>query len=139
MVVGAKLVWKDGSDKATAKAAGALGMFPMTLALSDNKMTTNRNWRFDQLDHVGILSRALDKKSELALVGKSTINGKEAYMIKVKGTGLDEDVTEENVALDAKTFLIIADEVYVGQELVFQTKINIESTNGPVAADAFQV
>lgn len=138
MVTGAKMIWKGG-DSANVKAGGVLGLFPMDLKLTDSKMTTNREWRLDQLDHVGILSRALDKKAELTLAGKSTINGKEAYMIKVKGTGLDAEVTEENIAVDTKSFTIIADEMYSGQDLVFQTKITIEGTNVPVPADAFAI
>ncbi len=111
----------------------------LELDLGDSKMTTNRNWRFDQLDHIGILSRALDKKAVVELAGKSNIGGKDAFMIKVKGTGVDDLVTEENIAVDAKTFLIIADEMYSGEELVFQTKINIESTNSTLPADTFTI
>ena len=138
LAIGAKMVWK-GEQKATVKAAGALGLLPMELDLGDSKMTTNRNWRFDQLDHIGILSRALDKKAVVELAGKSNIGGKDAFMIKVKGTGVDDLVTEENIAVDAKTFLIIADEMYSGEELVFQTKINIESTNSTLPADTFTI
>lgn len=138
LAIGAKMVWK-GEQKATVKAAGALGLLPMELDLGDSKMTTNRNWRFDQLDHIGVLSRALDKKAVVELAGKSNIGGKDAFMIKVKGTGVDDLVTEENIAVDAKTFLIIADEMYSGEELVFQTKINIESTNSTLPADTFTI
>lgn len=138
MIVGAKMVWK-GTDSARVKAGGVLGLFPMDLKLTDSKLTTNREWRMDQLDHIGILTRALDKKAVLTLAGKSTINGKEAYMIKVKGTGLDPQISEENIAIDTKAFTIIADEMYDGLDLVFQTKINIDGTNIAIPADDFVI
>jgi outer membrane lipoprotein-sorting protein len=138
MVVGAKMIWKGG-ESAKVKAGGVLGLFPLDLKLTDSKLTTNREWRMDQLDHIGILTRALDKKAELTLAGKSTINGKEAYMIKVKGTGLDSNISEENIAIDTKTFTILADEMYDGKDLVFQTKITIDATNMSIPAGTFEL
>ncbi|MFN8576916.1 MAG: hypothetical protein U0354_08660 [Candidatus Sericytochromatia bacterium] len=128
MVIGAKMVWQGG-DSAKVKAAGVLGLFPMDMKLDDSKMTTNRSWRFDQLDHVAILGRANDPKSQLELAGKTQINGKDAYMIKVKNNGLDDEIKEEHIALDATTFMIVADEMYTDKELVFQLKMNVEGTN----------
>ncbi len=138
LLVGAKMVWK-GEQTAKVKAGGVLGLFPMDMSITDYKLTTNRGWSMDKLDHEGILSRALDPKSQLTLVGKSNINGKEAFMIKVKGSGLDDAVTEETIAIDAKTYMIIANEVYSGEELVFQSKINIESINPSVPAGTFEL
>jgi hypothetical protein len=128
MVIGAKMVWQGG-DSAKVKASGVLGLFPMDMKLDDSKMTTNRSWRFDQLDHIAILARANDPKSQLELAGKTQINGKDAYMIKVKNNGLDSEITEEHIALDATNFMVIADEMYAGKDLVFQLKMNVEGTN----------
>lgn len=128
MVVGAKMIW-DGGDSAKVKASGVLGLFPMDLKLSDEKMTTNRNWRFDQLDHVGMLGRANDPKAKVELAGKTQVNGKDAYMLKVTNNGLDDGITEEHIAIDAKTFMVVADEMYSGTDLIFQLKMTIEGTN----------
>jgi hypothetical protein len=138
LVVGAKMVWKGGTT-AKVKASGVLGLFPLDLSLDDDKMTTNRNWRLDHLDHVGILSRALDEKAQVELIGKTEINGKQAYMIQVKGTGLDSEVTHENIAIDMKDFFIIADEMYSDKDLLFQLKINIESKNINLPEKTFEV
>lgn len=138
LVVGAKMVWKGGTS-AKVKASGVLGLFPLDLGLDDDKMTTNRNWRLDHLDHVGILSRALDEKAQVELIGKTEINGKQAYMIQVKGTGLDSEVTHENIAIDMKDFFIIADEMYSNKDLLFQLKINVESKNINLPEKTFEV
>jgi len=138
LVVGAKMVWKGGTT-AKVKASGVLGLFPLDLSLDDDKMTTNRNWRLDQLDHIGILSRALDEKAQVELLGKTEINSKQAYMIQVKGTGLDSEVTHENIAIDTKDFLIIADEMYSDKDLIFQLKINIESKNIDLPSNTFEI
>lgn len=138
LVVGAKMVWKGG-DSATVKASGVLGLFPTEMKLNDSKMSTNREWRFNQLDHIAIVERGNDPKATLELAGKTTIGGKEAYMIKVKGVGLDSEITEEHIALDAKTFLILADEMYAGTDMVFQLKMNVESTNATLPADLLEL
>lgn len=138
MVVGAKMVWKGG-DTAKAKAGGVLSLIQMELPLTDDKMTTNRNLRFDQMDHVGILSRGLDSKAEVSLAGKSNIEGKDVYMIKIKGIGTDPEITEENIAIDIKTFYIVADEMYAGKDLVYQTKINVETINSQLPSNTFDI
>jgi hypothetical protein len=138
IAIGATMVWKGG-DSVKARGAGALGLVPMEIKLNDSKLTTNRNWRLDQLDHIGILSRALDKRAKLTLAGKSTINGKEAYMIRVEGTGLDDEITEENIAIDTRTFTILADEMYAGKKLVFQTKMAVEEINLSLPANTFEI
>ena len=137
MVVGAKMVWKGG-DTARVKAGGVLGLFPIDIKLTDDKLTTNRSWTMDKLDHVAMLERATSPKAKLTLVGKSTVNGKEAYVIKITGVtdGLDDLVTEENLSIDTKTFNIVADEIYAGTDLVFQLKITTEGTNITIPADA---
>lgn len=136
MVIGAKMIW-DGGDTARVKASGVLGLFPMDMKLSDSKMSTNREWTFSDLDHVGILKRVFDPKATLELAGKTTANGKEAYMIKVKNVGLDSEITEENIAIDAKSFMILADEMYAGDTLAFQLKMNVEGVNTNLAANTF--
>jgi len=137
-VAGAKMIW-DGGDKVKVKAGGVLGLFPLELALTDSKMTTNRDWKLDQLDHVAALERALSPKATLKLAGKTTINGREVYMIKQTGNTIDGEVTEENIAIDSKEFYIVANEMYAGTDLVFQLKINVESVNINIPADAYEL
>ena len=138
MVIGAKMLW-EGGETAKVKASGVLGLFPIDMKLADPKMSTNREWKLSDLDHVSILNRALDSKATVELAGKTTANGKEAYMIKVKNVGLDSDIVEENIALDAKTFMILADEMYSKDELIFQLKMTVEATNSALAADIYEL
>ncbi len=138
IAIGAKMVW-EGGDSVVAKATGVLGFLPLTLKLNDSKISTNREWRLDQLDHISILGRALDPKAVVELAGKTTASGKEAYMIKVKNVGLDSEVIEENIALDAKTFMILGDEMYSKDGLIFHLKMTIEGTNTTLAPELFTV
>jgi hypothetical protein len=126
IAVGAQLLWKGG-DKAKVKAS----ILNLELPLDDTKLTTNRNWRFDQLDHISMLERAMDPKSTLKLSGKSKVSGKDAYMIKVTGVKLDDEITDETIAIDVKDFTILADEMYSNSDLVFQIKMTMDSTNQP--------
>ena len=49
---------------------------------------------------------------------------------------IDDDITEEIVAVDKKTFYMISDEIYVGEDKVFDLKIDIDGVNtNPPAAD----
>lgn len=137
-IAGAKMVW-TGGDKLKVKAGGVLGLFPLELPLDDAKATTNREWRLDQLDHVSMLERALSPKATLKLAGKTTINGKEVYMIKQTGNTLEAEITEENIAVDTKDFYVVANEMYSGKDLVFQIKINMEAVNVPIPADAYEL
>lgn len=134
IAVGAKIVWKGDT-----KVVGKAGILSLTLDLNDSKVTTNRNWTFGQMDHVAILERLNNPKGELSLAGKSSIGGVDAYILKLKGPIIDEGITEESVAIDAKTFLVLSDEVYVGDEMVFQLKINVDGTNIDVPAGTFDV
>lgn len=134
IAVGAKIVWKGDT-----KVVGKAGILSLTLDLNDSKVTTNRNWTFGQMDHVAVLERLNNPKGELSLAGKSTIGGIDAYILKLKGPIIDEGVTEESIAIDAKTFLMLSDEVYVGDEMVFQLKINVDGTNIDVPAGTFDV
>lgn len=137
LAVGGRLVWAYGATKARAKAAGALGLFPLDLDLSDSKLETNRNWRLDQVDQGSVLARALDPKATVTLTGKSTVGGRDAYVLQVKGNGLDDQVTEEDLSIDAQNFTLLADEVYAGKDLLFQLKLNQTSVNDTLAADTF--
>ncbi|MFN8673981.1 MAG: hypothetical protein U0457_18110 [Candidatus Sericytochromatia bacterium] len=131
---GAKLVW-TGDKQAKAKA----GILSLTLELTDSKITTNRNWSFAKLDHVAILERLNDPRGKLVLAGVSNISGKDCYILKLVGPIIDDDITEEAIAVDKKTFYMISDEMYVGEDKVFDLKINIESANSGVSPDTFQL
>lgn len=130
IAVGAQLLWKGG-DKAKVKAS----ILNLELPLDDTKLTTNRNWRFDQLDHISMLERALDPKATLKLSGKSKVGGKDAYMIKLTGVRIDDEVTEETIAVDVKDFTILADEMYSNTDLVFQLKMTTDTVNQPFPAE----
>jgi hypothetical protein len=126
IAVGAQLLWRGG-DKAKVKAS----ILNLELPLDDTKLTTNRNWRFDQLDHISMLERAMDPKATLKLSGKSKVGGKDAYMIKVTGIKLDDEITDETIAIDVKDFTLLADEMYSNNDLVFQIKLTMDSVNQP--------
>ncbi|MFN4149448.1 MAG: hypothetical protein ACK4IX_00750 [Candidatus Sericytochromatia bacterium] len=126
IAVGAQLLWRGG-DKAKVKAS----ILNLELPLDDTKLTTNRNWRFDQLDHISMLERAMDPKATLKLSGKSKVSGKDAYMIKVTGVKLDDEITDETIAIDVKDFTLLADEMYANNDLVFQIKLTMDSVNQP--------
>lgn len=131
IAVGAKLVWR-GDTMAKAKA----GILSFNLPLTDSKLTTNRDWNFGQMDHVALLERLNSTKGKLSLAGASTVSGKECYMLKIVGPVADDDITEEIVAVDKKTFYMISDEIYVGEDKVFDLKIDIDGVNtNPPAAD----
>ncbi len=138
LAVGGRLVWAYGETKAKAKASGVLGLAgALSLDLTDTKLETNRNWRLDQVDQGSVLARALDPKATATLTGKSTVGGKEAYVIQIKGNGLDDQVTEEDLSIDAQNFTLLADEVYAGKDLLFQLKLNQTSVNDTLAPDTF--
>jgi len=135
---GAKMVW-TGGDTVNLKASGILGLLPLSFKLNDKTITTNRGWRLDQMDHVGILSRVLDSKAQQTLAGKSKVNDRDVYVIKVTGNPLDEFVTEEDVYIDMKNFTIVGDQCYSDKELIFQVKLTLEGTNIEIPAGTFEI
>jgi hypothetical protein len=137
---GAKMVWKGGSTT-KVKADGILGFVTLELNITDSKVTTNRGWSIDKMDHVAVLNRALDSKANLTLLGKTTANGRDAYLIKIENSlsGLDTLVTEEEISIDTKSYLIFSDSFYKDKDLVFQSKMSIQYINTSLPLDTFDI
>lgn len=104
-----------------AKAIPFLGK-RFTLDVTDKKIGTSRGLAFDQLDLTAMLNRF--KKSGVTI---DLLPSSDSKLIKVSGKGtfkgLDNEVTEEILTLNAENMLPVQDEVLVKNKTVLKISV----------------
>ncbi|MEK7433315.1 MAG: hypothetical protein AABZ74_09310 [Cyanobacteriota bacterium] len=135
---GTLLAYKGG-DKVQiilAKAIPILGK-KFTLAVTDKKIGTSRGVSFDQLDLTSMLNRFNKAGVTLSLVSS------DANSIKISGAGtfkgIDSEVTNEILTLDAKTMLPLEDEVFVKNKTVLKISVADLKLNVGLKDDLFTI
>lgn len=139
-MIGSKMIWK-GETTAQVKSSGILGLLTQTLHIENQKLLTNRGWSIDKMDHVAVLKRALNNNANLTLLGKTEVDGRNVYLIKITNVlnELDNLVTSEEVAIDTRSFLIVGEHFFKDTEIVFRSKISIQYINSTLPLDTFEI
>jgi hypothetical protein len=129
IAVGSKLLY-NGTNKVKVKAAGLLGIFPINFSIDDPMFSNTRNHKI--LDTLDGLKRIIKNDTKAEIIGTSTINDKEIYLIKVIASEKpDKEITHEIFGVDTTNFVVLLNEMYINDDLVSQyivkdIKLNID-------------
>lgn len=103
LLVGAAMATTDGQN-ITARARGILGLIPIHLTASDKKMSTNRNWSFNDNNPSALLNRLTAPTAQWTVIGDGQVSGAPVKMIAVDGVRrLDGEITREVVMVEPQT------------------------------------
>ncbi|PKL76752.1 MAG: hypothetical protein CVV27_08680 [Candidatus Melainabacteria bacterium HGW-Melainabacteria-1] len=84
---GAKVIYTSGEGaKAKVRPGGAMSFVTTELPKTDDRLTSTNSYKFDDLDLFGVVRR-LRSGYTAEIVGKTTLNGSELHILKVKTTG----------------------------------------------------
>ncbi|PIQ26311.1 hypothetical protein COW36_15025 [bacterium (Candidatus Blackallbacteria) CG17_big_fil_post_rev_8_21_14_2_50_48_46] len=132
---GAKLTYKSGIDSITGRPGGAMSFMKMTLPMSDDKVTSRRGYRLDQVDTLAIVSRLIRPELNPKLLGKTTVNGRPVAVLEYQATNhFDPTITKELLGIDMETYFVRIHEMYAGSELVYSLKLPDVQFNQPMTA-----
>ncbi|MEK7434382.1 MAG: hypothetical protein AABZ74_14715 [Cyanobacteriota bacterium] len=128
--VGAKLSYTRGTGKATIRPGGALKFITKEFPQTDSNITSPNEYRPDQVDFFALIERLSLPTYKAELTGKSNIDGKDVYLIKVTSSSnsLDSKITHEIIGFDPTTFQPVLWEAYAGEDLPYM-KTTIKSFN----------
>lgn len=136
----AKLTYKSGIDQITGRPGGAMSFMKMTLPMSDDKVTSRRNYRLDQVDTLAIVSRLIRPELNPKLLGKTTVNGRQVAVLEYQAQNhFDPQITKELLGIDLETYFVRIHEMYAGDELVYSLKLPEVQLNQPLSAKDFEV
>lgn len=132
---GAKLTYKSGVDSITGRPGGAMSFMKMTLPMSDDKVTSRRGYRLDQVDTLAIVSRLVRPELNPKLLGKTTVNGRQVAVLEYQTSGhFDPLITKELLGIDMETHFVRIHEMYAGEELVYSLKLPEVQFDQPMTA-----
>ncbi|MFN8672958.1 MAG: hypothetical protein U0457_12870 [Candidatus Sericytochromatia bacterium] len=126
--VGAKLTYVRGSGKATVRPGGALKFITKELDMNDSNITSPNEYTPEQMDFFGLVDRLSNSAYKAELNGKTTIDGKELFLLKITSSNnsLDSKITYEIIGFDGSTFQPLLWEVYAGSDTPY-VKMTIKS------------
>lgn len=137
IAVGSKLLY-TGGDKVKVKAAGILGLVPVSFSINDPMFSDTRNHKI--LATLDGLKRIIRNDTKAEIVGMSEINGREIYVIKIIAyEKLDSEITHEIIGVDAETFIVLLNEMYVNDDLVSQYIVKDIKINPELETDFFKI
>lgn len=127
--VGAKVLYTSGTGKATVRPGGALSFITKEFAQNDSNITSPNGYTPESCDYFSMVKRLSDTSYAADITGKTTIDGKEVYLIKVVKKGgvneLDNRITHEIIGFDSKTYEVKLWEAYAGESKPYM-KMNIK-------------
>lgn len=132
---GATIIY-TGGEKLKVKASGILGIIPVSFDI-ENPLFANA--RGHQIFHfLNNLERINSKGNEIEFLGVSEINGRKSYILKVKPIiKADPEITHELYAIDSESFVILLNEMYVGEKMVSQYEVKEIKNNVEIPEDYF--
>ena len=137
IAIGSKLLY-TGGDNVKVRAAGILGLIPVSFSINDPMFSDTRNHKI--LATVDGLKRIIKDDTKAEIIGMSEINGREVYLIKIDAKEkLDPQITHEIMGVDSQTFVVLLNEMYVNDELVSQYKVTDIKTNIELEDDFFHL
>lgn len=113
-VVGAKVSFVRGSGKAMVRPGGALKFITKELNITDSNITTPNNYSPEQVDFFGLNERLSKSSYKAEISGKTTLDGKDVYLLKVTSSNndLDSKISYEIIGFDPTTFQPLLWEAY---------------------------
>jgi hypothetical protein len=128
--IGAKLSFNVGTGKAVIRPGGALSFITKEMDQTDDNLTTPNGFTPEQIDFFYMTKRLGSSSYNAELIGKTTLNGSEIYLLKITKNGTNEllaDINHEILGFDPKTFEVKLWELYAGNSNDAFFRINIKS------------
>jgi outer membrane lipoprotein-sorting protein len=116
--IGAKITFNTSTGKATIRPGGALSFITKEMDQTDSNLTSPNGFTPEQIDFFYISKRLGDPSYNAELIGKTTLNGSEIYLLKITKNGTNEllaDIDHEIMGFDLKTFEVKSWELYTAK------------------------
>ncbi len=127
-----------GGDKVKVRAAGILGIIPINFSIDDPMFSDTRNHKI--LATIDGLKRIKEEGTKIELAGISKLNNREVYLLKIDTPKkLDSEITHEIYGVDSETFVVMLNEMYIGDEMVSQYMVQDIQTNISLEEDFFKL
>lgn len=112
---GAKIIYNSGEGaKAKVRPGGGMSFITTELPKTDDRLTSTNAYKLDDIDLFGVVRR-FKSGYTAELAGKTTLNGTELYILKVKATGsnsLDSRIDYEYIGYEPGTLKMRLWEAY---------------------------
>jgi hypothetical protein len=130
----------DGSEKLKIKVPGILGIFTFTYDVDSPDLSSYRGYSLYDIDMVTLETRLDNKSAKVKMLGLSKVDGEEVYMLEVTNIKMtDNKITKEKIAVRKKDFVLNLEEMYEGDDMVFQNRFENYVYNVQISADDFKI
>ncbi|MGE3727880.1 MAG: hypothetical protein AB7I41_20145 [Candidatus Sericytochromatia bacterium] len=134
LYVGVKMGYQAGKDAISVRPGGALGFVKVDTKMNDERLSTPRGYRLDQIDAFAIAKRLLNGPQQPKVLGKTQINGRTIAILEyTNANSFDQRITRELLGIDMEDHFIRMHEMFEGDKLVFSLKLNNIQLNAPVS------
>jgi hypothetical protein len=134
LYVGVKMGYQAGKDAISVRPGGALGFVKVDTKMNDERLSTPRGYRLDQIDAFAIAKRLLSGPQQPKVLGKTQINGRTIAILEyTNANSFDQRITRELLGIDMEDHFIRMHEMFEGDKLVFSLKLNNIQLNAPVS------
>jgi hypothetical protein len=134
LYVGVKMGYQTGHDAISVRPGGALGFVKVDTKMNDERLSTPRGYRLDQIDAFAIAKRLLIGPQQPKVLGKTQINGRTIAILEfTNANSFDQRITRELLGIDMEDHFIRMHEMFEGDKLVFSLKLNNIQLNAPVS------
>jgi hypothetical protein len=107
--VGTKIKYNVNDTKAKARATGIASITTVSLDFTDDRIVSPNGYLLNQADILSLMKRLKNPAYNGELIGKSTVNGSEVYMLKVTNketNSMDSKIVYENIGFNPKDFTL---------------------------------
>jgi len=140
LFTGAKLFYKIGSGNVTGRPGGLMSMMKLTVPMSDERISSRRGYRLDQIDIAAIVNRLVNPDLKPKVMGKTNVGGREIIVLEFPAQNhMDPAITRELLGIDMQDHFVRIHEMYAGPELVYSLKLQQLDTNVPLTAKDFNI
>lgn len=140
LYVGVKMGYQAGADAISVRPGGALGFVKIDTKMSDDRLSTPRGYRLDQIDAFAISQRLLGGSEAPKVLGKTQINGRSVAILEYTHSNTyDQRITRELLGIDMEDHFIRIHEMYEGSTLVFSLKLSNVQLDVPVASTEMEI
>lgn len=117
-----------------------MSFMKLTVPLSDERISSRRGYRLDQIDTLAIVNRLMKSGQQPKVLGKTNFNGREIAMIEFAGQNpFDNTITREVLGIDMQDNFVRTHEMYVGTDLVYSLKLEQVTVDGTIPASDFTI
>lgn len=137
---GARLRYESGVDQVTGRPGGLMGVMKLTVPMSDDRISSRRGYRLDQIDTLAIVQRLVNPALNPKVLGKTNVGGREIIVLEFPAQNhFDPAITREILGIDTQEHFVRIHEMYAGAELVYSLKLQELQLNAPLSSKDFDI